>query len=241
MSDNVDAQNILKAEITDTLVKVNYSYNGRTTDKNITLESFITALQANVKNLKSMEFYPIGMRLKARKGNSVIVAYEFPERVQEIVYNVAADRNETFKTKFPWGITFIEFDETPEGFQWKKFYQLALKGPATFLDTMMYEWPGTNIYNDHSVCMGSNNPPKVKSLEQTSGFPWLFYNGVNTHDISGGNFQHFKDDNGSSINNPYSMYKYMEPKADGTVRDYPYDKLNNALSIKSFLEGKGYL
>lgn len=232
----------LKAEISDASVKVEYEYEGRKVDKEISLESFVKTLQTGIKSLKSMEFYPPGMRLKAKKGNLVLVGYEFQERVQDITYSVGPNRDEKFKTLFPWGITFIEFQELPDGYQWRKFYQLALKGPALFLDTMMYEWPGTNIFNDHSVCMGSNNPPRVASLEQTSGFPFLFYNGINTHDISGGNFKHFnREDNGAAVNNPYTLYKYLEPDAEGKTRAYPYDKLNNALSIKSFLEGKGYL
>lgn len=231
----------IKAIIRDASVQVSYKYDGRDVEKNITIESFIKTLQSGLDNVKTFHFFPPGMRLQATKGNNVIVAYEFPERVQEIIYRVSQGTNETFKTLFPWGITFIEFSILPDGYQWKTFYQLAIKGPIVLQETMMYEWPGTNIYNDHSICMGSNNPPKVAHLSQTSGFPFLFYNGVNTHNISGGKFNIFSDEKGSRIDDPYKLYKYLEPDKDGKTKPYPYDKLKSAITLKSFLELRGYI
>jgi len=150
------------------------------------------------------------------------------------------DTHKEYDTVLPWGLTFIELLNTKDGYKFSNMYQCALKGPILNGDTMLFEWPGTNTYNDHRICTGDLKFPTVEKLEQTAGFPFLFYNGINTHIVSGGKFNVFKDKGGRQVDDPFKLYWNLRVDKDNPVQPYPYEILRQAITLNAFLEGKGY-
>lgn len=229
----------INATIENGVATVSYSKNGRRRTKNITIEAFGTALSACTKAGKQCHINPAGLRIHGVSGDSVIVGYEFPERVAQIPFDDGGTKVKV-NSVWPWGLTFIKFVKTPNGLQWDKFIQFGLTGPITTLDTQLYVWPGSNVYGDHRCCIGSINVPKLENIDQTGGLPYLFYNGVSNTDLSEGRFKPFKV-NGREIHRPIDLYKHLQVKSGETPKPFPYDIMKPAMTLKSFLTDGGYL
>lgn len=229
----------IKASFDNGVASVSYTIEGRKKIRTIPSESFCKAILSSSNVGSECTIMPVGLRIKAKAGDHVIVGYEFPERVILTKFRDNG-RNFEFNTVQPWGMTFIEFTDTPEGLQWSRFYQFALKGPITNGDTQMYRWPGSNVYDDYHCCIGDIKVPKIPSIEQTGGLPFIFYNGINNRDLSGGRFKTFKDAKGVDIDVPFKLYKSLEV-VDGVVKPFPYDILYDAVRVKSFLSNGGYM
>lgn len=230
----------ISAIIDDGIATVSYEEKNRKHTKTIPADAFCKAILAGTNTGKQVMFNPPGLRLHAKAGDRVIVGYEFPERVAKIPF-CENNKNIELDSVWPWGITFIEFSDTPEGLQWSTFYQFGLKGPITNLDNMMYQWPGSNVYGGHNCCIGSIKVPKIKNIEQTGGLPYIFYNGISNRDLSENRFVAFKDDKGKTITSPFALYSYLKVESGQQPKPFPYDIMINAKTVRSFLTEKGYI
>lgn len=235
----------IKATIENGVASISYEAEGRKRIKNIPSEAFCKALLKSADAGKSCLITPIGLRVSARNGDRVMVGYEMPERVAPMTFHKSTQKGSKkieVKTVIPWGLTFIEFKDTPEGLQWTKFYQLAMKGPLINGETDLYVWPGSNVYDGHNCCIGKIDIPKLNGIEQTGGLPFIFYNGVNNDDLSGGKFTSFKGEDGKTIQYPVDLYATHLVVKDGVApKPFPYDILKPAVKLKSFLSNGGFM
>jgi hypothetical protein len=238
----MDANNIVAIiDGTSGMTEVTYKDRGVKTVKSMDLDSFVGTLQAGAQVVgKMVNFHPLGLRVHAEAGNKVIVGYEYPERVVEHSAKNGDGNVTKFKTVYPWGLTWIEFNKVPDGLQHSLFYQFGLRGPILSLDTMMLCFPGSHIYADHHVCMGGIRVPVIKTVEATGGLPNLFYNGVNTYDLSDNRMKELRTPKGV-INKPAQLYEYLKVKDGETPKPFPYECMRDGKTIRSFLEEKGYI
>ena len=231
----------LVATIENGIAHINYEVNSRKKTKTILVEALCKAILAGTNTGKSLTFNPPGLRIQGKCGDRVIVGYEFPERVAKMPFSFNNEKIE-LESVFPWGMTFVEFSDTPEGLQWDTFYQFGLKGPLISLDNMMYVWPGSNVFQSHKCCIGNIKVPKIKSIEPTAGLPFLFYNGVSNNDLSDKRFVPFTPEGGTErISSPIELYRHLSVENGKNPKPFPYDIMINAKSLKSFLSERGYL
>lgn len=233
----------IDASFQNGVATVKYSDDGRKRVKSVSAEAFCNALLTGIQTSKQVTLNPLGLRVHATSGDKMIVGYEMPERVGEMPFRMSRDSNdiERIKSVWPWGITFIEFNKTPEGYRWSTFYQFGLKGAITGIDTQMFVWPGSNVYGGHNCCIGEINIPKLRDISQTGGLPFIFYNGVSNRDLQENRFNDFNEGS-HKIDTPYKLYKDVLQVKDGQMpKPFPYNIMISAKTIKSFLEEKGYL
>ena len=230
----------ISAIISEGSATVSYEANSRKHTKTIPVEALCKAILSGTNTGKALTFSPPGLRINGKCGDKVIVGYEFPERAAKMPFK-DHDDDFMFDSVWPWGITFIEFSETPEGLAWSTFYQFGLKGPITTLDTMMYTWPGSNVFGDHHCCIGDIRVPKIKSVEQTGGLPFIFYNGVSNRDLQDKRFAEFTTEDKKRIKRPFDLYDYLQGKDGAPPKPFPYDIMINAKTLRSFLTEKGYV
>lgn len=231
----------VSATIDNGIATISYEHNSRKKTKTIPSEALAKAILAGTSTGKEVTFNPPGLRVHGRCGDKVIVGYEFPERVGDMPFSdQRGSEPYNIKSVWPWGMTFIEFTDTPDGMKWSTFYQFGLKGPITTLDNMMYVWPGSNVFGGHNCCIGDIKVPKLKGIEQTGGMPFIFYNGISNPDLSDHRFTTFTVD-GKNIQRPIDLYRHLEVKEGEAPKQFPYDIMMNAKTLKSFLTEKGYM
>lgn len=231
----------VSAIIENGIANISYEVNNRKRSKTIPADALCKAILAGTNTGKQVTFNPPGLRIHAKCGDKVIVGYEFPERVAKIPFRVDGEVVE-YESVWPWGVTFIEFTDTPEGLQWTTFYQFGLKGPMMNTDTMMYVWPGSNVFGGHNCCIGDIKVPKIKGIEQTAGLPFLFYNGVSNTDLSEHRFTAFTPEGSKTkISMPIKLYRYLAVENGKPPKPFPYDIMKNAKTVKSFLSERGYI
>jgi hypothetical protein len=232
----------ITAVIENGIANVSYEANNRKKSKTIPTEALCKAILSGMNTGRQVNLSPLGLRLHGRSGDKVIVGYEFPERVANMPFTDDDGKKISFDSVWPWGLTFIEFSDTPEGLQWSTFYQFGLKGPITSLDTMMSQWPGSNVFGGHNCCIGEIKVPKIPSIEQTGGLPFIFYNGISNRDLSEKRFTPFvPEGTKSKITRPLELYRYLTVKSGEQPKPFPYDIMINAKTIRSFLTEKGYM
>ena len=223
------------------LATINYISNGRKKNKTVQADALCKPILAGSESAKEVRFNPPGLRITAKSGDRLIIGYEFPERVAKIPFNEGGDAIE-LNSVWPWGITFIEFSDTPEGLKWNTFYQFGLKGPISTMDTMLYMWPGSNVFEDHRCCIGSIKVPKLAGIEQTGGLPFIFYNGVSNRDLSDNRFKRFTPQGETkAIVKPLDLYRHLSVKDGAQPKPFPYDIMENAFTLKSFLTERRYM
>lgn len=198
----------------------------------------------------SIELLPANLRLLCKRGDITILGFMHPERIGDFTWycdpeetDVDEDDYEwtTWRVKYPYSMTFIRLDrQSANSFVPSKYWQFALKNPLVGMDDMMYRWPGPNVYNDYSCCMGDNQNAftPVPSIAAAGSLQYQFINGVNNNDLSGECFMTFNHE-GRRINHPLKLF-YRVLNADTNANpQFPYDCLRNAMTVSSFLSGIG--
>lgn len=230
--------NEITAVIKDEMALVSYVSDGRKRTTNVPAEALCKALMAGSNIGRKLVFTPPGMRVNGVSGNNVIVGYVMPERVGAMPFRIDS-KNVEYNSVWPCGVTFITFNSTPQGLVISMFYQFGLKSPVLNGDTMMYQWPGSNVYPDNHCCIGNISVPAIGSIEQTGGLPFIFYNGISNSDLSDGRFKPFED-GGNTISRPKDLYKMLSVKKGEEAKPFPYDIMKNACTLNSFLNERGY-
>lgn len=237
----------IEIQITDGLAKIAYAdAEKRKKTKLITIENLCSALTAGAKVGYGCTIYPPFLRVNAFSGDRILLGFEYPTRLYTQKFRVRNDEydddeadeyiEEEVTAMLPNALTCIAFDKTPSGLKCNTFYQYALKGTLVSLDTELYVWPGSNVYQGGNCCMGDVHIPIIESIEKTGGLPGLFYNGVNNNDLDSNRFTEFNDENGRRVRHAHELYSYLERNK----KPFPNDILIKQTTFGGFLSSLSF-
>lgn len=242
----------VRVEIAGKLVKIE-SGAGDLADKTryVSLSSFVSALQENMEVKNSCRIFPTGLRVLVESPKGLIVGFEAPERLGQVVYRTSEDKLIKFKnTVIPSGMTFIDFKRVGENeYSIVNFYQVATKGTVFNGDDMLYIWPGTNVWSDSRVCIGDIKRSGYSSIENLGSLQYLFYNGVNNDDLCSGKYKIDKllkiypeaskskycTASNMEAAHPSILWDFFNVKEGEKPKPFPYEILKNRLTLKDFL------
>ena len=220
----------------------------------VTVDTLTEALSSNIKKGGQATVFPVGIRVLCESQDKVLVGFEAPERVANIAYDGGMFPKFKAICVVPHGMTFILFNKQPDGSMViKEFYQLATKGPVFDGDDMLYFYPGTNIWDDCRVCIGSIKRNGYRDIHTLGSLQYLFYNGINNDDLHGGKLAVDKlveaypeaktlecYDKCVSSTHPYILWKTMEVTEKNPPKPFPYACLKQKLTLKDFLACLGF-
>ena len=207
-------------------------------NKTVKFEDFCSIISKGIKKVAGIELLPNGLRIQAESDSSVIVGYEFPERVGTMKFSSDGGVKE-INSVWPWGLTLIVFKKDAKGLLYQQMYQFALKGPMVSLNDMLYFWPGSNVFDDARICTGDMLIKHVPDVASSGGFPHLFYNGISNTDLTGNKFNTFKVGS-SEIDRAYKLFKHLDVKPGEAPKPFPYDILKQQLVAKEFIKCRGF-
>lgn len=200
----------------------------------------------------SIELLPQNIRVNCKQGDMYLLGFMQPERIGDFTWyrdpEYDSDEDEeddwaTWKVKYPYSMTFVRLDkQSSTAYFPSKYWQFALKNPLISLDDMMYRWPGPNVYNDYSCCMGDNQNAfnSVPSIFAAGTLQYQFINGINNNDLSENCFIPFAHQ-GIRVSNPLTLfYKVLKVEDGAAPPIFPYECLRNAMSVSNFLSGIGF-
>ena len=238
---------VIEARIKDRLADISYLAPGSSSkqvSKTIPVDTLCKILSDRARGEQELVIFPNGMRFHGRISGRVIVAFEDPELIRRINYRVGlsggTSENVVWNCRLPMAMTIIEFVETnSKRLQFRRFYQFALKSPFFGLETPLFMWPFTNVYDDGSCCLGGINIPEYPSITETVSAVNLFHQGTYNNDMTNNRINTYNPPGGGvSITTPQALWRHLQD--NDNPKAFPYSVLKPMTTVRTLLDRAGY-